>query len=392
MANIPIWPGSSSFFPGNRPFGFYDYDFQFQTDADKFSVFASRRLGYPIVEVELQDINFYAAFEQAITVYGNEVYAYQIKENFLALEGANTSSFDTIDINDQNVTPNLSRIIALSQEYGAEAGTGGNVTWYTGSIALTASVQDYNLDTWASESGITTESGDIEIKKVFYESTPAIVKFFDPYVGTGAGAMNLMDSFGWGNYSPAVNFVLMPINYDMQVIQQIELNDTIRRSNYSFEIQNNNLRIFPIPTTDSLGHTDNLYIQYILKTDRYNAQFQDGTGKITNVGNVPYKNPNYTKINSVGRSWIFEYALALCKEMLGYIRGKYDSIPIPGADVQLNEADLISAANSEKDKLIENLRVYLESTSREKLLERQSLEGDYKQKELGKVPFPIYIG
>jgi hypothetical protein len=388
MANIPIWPGSSSFFPGNTPFGFYDNDFQFQTDADKFSVFASRRLGYPIVEVELQDINFYAAFEQAITVYGNEVYAYQIKENFLALEGANTSSFDTIDINDQNVTPNLSRIIALSQEYGAEAGTGGNVTWYTGSIPLTASVQDYDLDLWASQSGY--ESGDLEVKRVFYESTPAIVKFFDPYAGSGAGAMNLMDSFGWGNYSPAINFVLMPINYDMQVIQQIELNDQIRRSNYSFEIQNNNLRIFPIPTTDNF--VSNLYIQFSLKSERYNAQFQDASGKITNVGNVPYTNPNYTKINSVGRSWVFEYALALCKEMLGYIRGKYDTIPIPGADVNLNEADLISAANGEKDKLIDNLRDYLESTSREKLLERQALEGDYKQKELGKVPFPIYIG
>jgi hypothetical protein len=119
MANIPIWPGSSSFFPGNTPFGFYDNDTQFQSDADKFSVFASRRLGYPIVEVELQDLNFYAAFEQAVTVYGNEIYAYQIKENYLALEGANTSSFDTTPINDQNVTPNLSRIIALSQEYGA---------------------------------------------------------------------------------------------------------------------------------------------------------------------------------------------------------------------------------------------------------------------------------
>jgi hypothetical protein len=392
MANIPIWPGSSSFFPGNTPFGFYDNDTQFQSDADKFSVFASRRLGYPIVEVELQDLNFYAAFEQAVTVYGNEIYAYQIKENYLALEGANTSSFDTTPINDQNVTPNLSRIIALSQEYGAEAGTGGNVTWYTGSIALTASVQDYNLDTWASESGITTQSGDIEIKRVFYESTPAIVKFFDPYVGSGEGVMNLMDNFGWGNYSPAINFVLMPINYDLQIIQQIELNDQIRRSNYSFEVQNNNLRIFPIPTNDSVQFVSNLYIQYILKTERYDAQFTDATGKITNVGNVPYQNPNYTRINSVGRSWIFEYALALCKEMLGYIRGKYDTIPIPGADVQLNEADLISAANSEKDKLIENLRTYLEATSRDKLLERQSLEGDYKQKELNKVPFPIYIG
>ena len=390
MANIPIWPGSSSFAPGDTPFGFYDSDSAFVTDADKFSLFASRRLGYPIVEVELQDLNFYAAFEQATTVYGNEIYAYQIRENYLGLEGANTSSFDSVSINNQVVTPNLSRIVALSEQYGVEAGTGGNVDWHTGSIALTASVQDYDLDAWASASGY--ETGDLEVKKVFFEAPPAIVKFFDPYVGTGEGVMNLMDSFGWGNYSPAINFVLMPINYDLQIIQQIEMNDMIRRSNSSFEIQNNKLRIFPIPTRESLGSMPNLHFQFLLKSERYDAQFQDGTGKVTNVGNVPYQNPEYLRINSVGRSWIFEYALALCKEMLGYIRGKYDTIPIPGSEVQLNEGDLITAASSEKEKLIENLRVYLDSTSRTKLLEAQSLQADYKQKELNQVPFPIYIG
>ena len=71
MANIPIWSGSSTFTPGETPFGFYDNDLQFQVDIDKFAVFASRRLGYPIVEIELQDLNFYAAFEEAITTYGN---------------------------------------------------------------------------------------------------------------------------------------------------------------------------------------------------------------------------------------------------------------------------------------------------------------------------------
>ena len=390
MANIPIWPGSSSFFPGNTPFGFYDNDFQFQTDADKFATFASQRLGYPIVEIELQDINFYTAFEQAITVYGNEIYAYQLRENYLGLEGANTSSFDTVSINNQVVSPNLSRTIALCEQYGVEAGTGGNVDWKTGSLALTASVQDYDLNEWAINEGY--DSGDLEIKRVFFESPPAIVKFFDPYVGSGEGVMNLMDSFGWGNYSPAINFVLMPINYDLQVIQQIELNDQIRRSNYSFEIHNNKLRIFPIPTSTSITEMSSLYFQFILKSERYNNQFETGSGKITNVGNVPYQNPDYTRINSVGRSWIFEYALALCKEMLGYIRGKYDTIPIPGAEVQLNEADLISAATSEKDKLIDNLRTYLDQTSRTKLLEAQALEADYKQKELNQVPFPIYIG
>ena len=395
MANVPIWPGSSNFIPGNTPFGFYDNDYQFQQDADKFANFAARRLGYPIVDVELQDLNFYAAFEEAVTIYGNEVYAYQVRQNYLSLEGVNIANdVPTINGNPSlafsKVTSNLGNIVRLSEQYGTEAGTGGNVDWHTGSIALTASVQDYDINAWAVSQGY--EDKDIEIKRVFYESPPAIMKYFDPYVGSGQGVMNLMDSFGWGNYSPAINFVLMPINYDLQIIQQIELNDQIRRSNFSFEIQNNKLRLFPIPTVESLGEMPNLYFQFLLKSERLANSITGDSGSISNVSNVPYTNPIYTHINSVGRSWIFEYALALCKEMLGYIRGKYTTVPIPGDSVTMNQADLLSSSTSEKTALIDRLRAYLDETSREKLLERRSLESDFRQKELAQVPFPIYIG
>ncbi len=396
MANIPIYPGSSSFSTGSTPFGFYDGDLEFQTDADRFTTFAARRLGFPIVDVELQDKNFYAAFEEAVTIYGNEVYAYKVRQDYLSLEGVTISS-DIPNVNGSSslafsaVTPNMGVIIKLSEQYGTEAGTGGNVDWHTGSIALTASQQDYDLGKWAvDELGVS--GSDLEIKRVFYESPPAIVKFFDPYVGSGAGAMNLMDSFGWGNYSPAINFVLMPLNYDLQVIQQIELNDQIRKSNYSFEIQNNNLRLFPIPTANSLGEMDRLYFQYLLKSERLANSINGDSGSISNVSNVPYANPIYTEINSVGRSWVFEYALALCKEMLGYVRGKYSTVPIPGADVTMNQSDLLTSATADKTALIDRLRAYLDETSREKLLERRSLETDYRKKELAEVPFPIYIG
>jgi len=395
MANIPIYPGSSSFTAGDTPFGFYDSDVAFQLDADRFATFAARRLGYPIVDIELQDKNFYAAFEEAVTIYGNEIYAYKVRQDYLSLEGTNIST-DIPDVNGSSslafsqVTPNMGVIIKLSEQYGTEAGTGGNVDWHTGSIALTASVQDYDLNAWAVSEGY--DDKDIEIKRVFYEAPPAIVKFFDPYVGTGEGVMNLMDSFGWGNYSPAINFVLMPINYDLQVIQQIELNDQIRRSNYSFEIQNNKLRLFPIPTAESMAEMDTLYFQFLLKSERLANSITGNSGSISNVSNVPYANPIYTQINSVGRSWIFEYALALTKEMLGYVRGKYTTVPIPGAEVTMNQDDLLSSATTDKTALIDRLRAYLDETSREKLLERRSLETDYRQKELAQVPFPIYIG
>jgi hypothetical protein len=381
MAVIPIWPGSSSFSSGSTPFGFYDNDLDFKIDSDKVANFCARRLGYPIVDVELQDLNFYTAFEESITTYGNELYAYQVRENFLSLEGAS----NTVDVKNTLLTPTLNRIIDFSQQYGVEAGVGGNIDWYDGLVGLSASVQDYDLNAWAVEQGY--DSGDIEIKRVFYEAPPAIVRYFDPYAGTGTDLQGLLSTFGFGSYSPGINFLMMPLSFDIQKLQAIEFNDQVRKSNYSFEIRNNKLKIFPIPKATG----GKLKIQYILRSERVAAAFQDGTNKITDVSNVPYTNPVYSKINSIGRSWIFEYTLAIVKEMLGYVRGKYGSVPIPGDTVTLNQSDLISAATLEKSNLIERLRTYFDETSREKLLESRTKETEFRKQELNEVPFTIYI-
>ena len=382
MANPAIWPGSSSFTAGDTPFGFYDTDTEFQTDADKVSNFCARRLGYPLVDVELQDINFYTAFEEAVTTYGNELYAYKIRDNQLTVEGLSTGS----NINKAVITPNFESIIRLSEQYGSEAGSGGNIEYYTGSIDVVKGQQDYDLKAWASSSGVDGEYG-IEIKRVFYESNPAIVRYYDPYSGTGFGYQNLFDSFGFGGMSPAINFLMMPLNYDMQVLQAIELNDTIRRSNFSFELRNNKLKIFPIPTISG-----SMYFEYIKRDERIANSVQQTPDRVTNVSDSPYDNPTYAHINSVGRQWIFEYTLALSKEMLGYVRGKYDQIPIPGAEVQLNDADLITAATAEKNSLIERLRGYFDETSRKSLLERRAQESEFTNQELKNVPYTIYIG
>jgi len=382
MANPAIWPGSSSFATGSTPFGFYDTDAEFQVDADKVSNFCARRLGYPLVDVELQDISFYAAFEEAITTYGNELYAYKIRDNQLTLEGAPTSS----NVNKAVITPNFEPIIRLSEQYGSEAGSGGNIEYYTGSIDVVKNQQTYDLKAWASSSGVDGDYG-IEIKRVFYESNPAIVRYYDPYSGTGFGYQNLFDAFGFGGMSPAINFLMMPLNYDMQVLQAIELNDMIRRSNFSFELRNNTLKIFPIPT-----QSGSMYFEYIKRDDRINNSIQQTPDKVTNVSDSPYDNPTYSSINSVGRQWIFEYTLALAKEMLGYVRGKYQQIPIPGAEVQLNQADLITAATAEKTALLERLRGYFDETSRKALLERKAQESEFVNQELKNVPYTIYIG
>ena len=380
--NIPIWSGTSTFSPGETPFGFYDYDADFQRDADKVANFCARRLGYPLVDVELQDISFYTAFEEAITTYGNELYAYQIRDNQLDLIGISTGT----PLNNSIITPSFQSVIRLSKQYGAEAGSGGNITYYKGSIPLTASIQDYDLKQWAEDEGI---SGPIEIKRVFYEAPPAVVRYFDPYAGTGYGYQALFDSFGFGSFSPAINFLMMPLNYDLQTLQAIELNDMVRRSNYSFEIQNNVLKVFPIPNNSNAK----IFFEYIRESERISSQASTpDTGTANNVSNIPYTNPTYALINSVGRQWIFEYTLALAKEMLGLIRGKYTNIPIPNSEVTLNQQDLLTQAATDKLRLIEKLRQYLDETSRQASMERKAAEADFAFNEISKVPFTIYVG
>ena len=383
MANIPIYPGSSSFATGSTPFGFYDSDSIFRTDADKVVTWCARRLGYPIENIELQDIQFYAAFEEAVTTYGNEVYQWKIRENYLSFEGSSTGSI----LNNQVITPTLGSQIRIASTYGSEAGAGGNTKYYTGSISITAGTQNYDLNNWAAQSASLSSGDSIEIKRILYEAPPAIVRYFDPYAGTGTGIQSLLETFNFGAYSPGINFMLMPLNFDLMKLQAIELNDQIRKSAFSFDIVDNQLKLFPIPTTSY-----SLFFNYIKVSER-NSPFISGsaTNLVTNVSNVPYQNPVYSQINSIGRQWIYQYTLATVKETLAYVRGKYTSVPIPGAEVTLNQADLLTDARSEKASLLEVLRGTLDESSRNKQMEKRSAEEDYLQKTLNNVPLPIYI-
>ena len=386
MANIPIYPGSSSFFPGDTPFGFYDYDYQFQQDADKVTKFCAQRLGWPIENVELQAVNFYTAFEEAVTVYGNELYAYRLRDNYLNLEGSLTSS----NLNQAIITPSMANIIRISEQYGTEAGVGGNVNYYSGSIVLTGSIQDYNLDIWAQERGIS--GSNLEIKRVFYQGVPASA---DYYFAGGIGIGGSFGGFfgglgGVAGYGYGTNWFITPLSYNVGAIQQVELAQDILLSAFSFELINNKLRIFPVPTdADSGVH---FWFQYLLKDERLADSITQSPNQVSNVSNANYNNPVYTQINSIGRSWIFEYTLALCKEMLGYVRGKYTTVPIPGAEVTLNQSDLLASATADKNALIEKLRGYFDETSRQALLERRKNESDYAQSELNKSPMTIFIG
>lgn len=386
MANIPIYPGSSSFFPGQTPFGFYDNDYQFQQDADKVTKFCAQRLGWPIENVELQDVNFYTAFEEAVTVYGNELYAYRLRDNYLNLEGSLTSS----NLNQAIITPSMANIIRISEQYGTEAGVGGNVNWYSGSVVLTGSVQDYDLDIWAQERGIS--GSNLEIKRVFYQGVPASADYYyGGGIGLGAGFGSFFGGIGGvAGYGYGSNWFVTPLSFNMAALQQVEMADTILFSAFSFELINNKLRIFPVPTDDDSGI--HFWFQYLLKDERLADSITQSPQQVSNVSNANYGNPVYSQINSIGRSWIFEYTLAIVKEMLGYVRGKYTTVPIPGAEVTLNQADLLSSSAADKAALIERLRAYFDETSREALLQRRKNESDHAQSELIKTPMTIFIG
>jgi len=382
MATITIWPGSSSFADTTNPtpFGFYDSDTEFQTNADKVSTWCAQRLGYPIVDIELQAVNFYTAFEEAITTYAQYVYQYEIIENMGTLDGAPNDN----DLNNQYIQPNLGNIIAIAEGYGTEAGTGGNVDYKSGSIAVSASQQIYNLDDlWTS---VKEPGSNIEIKRIYHYAPPAIVRYFDPYAGTGTGIQSLMETFGFGNYSPGVNFMLMPTYYDALKIQAIEFNDQIRKSAYSFELTGNRLKLFPRPVRN-----ETLYFDYVVKEDRNNPVRNTSTNIITDVSNVPYTNISYETINAPGRNWIFRYTLAVSKEMLASVRGKYSTVPIPGAEVTTNASELRSEASAEKTALIDELKLMLEESSRSKYMEREAQIAQNTQDTLTKVPYPIYI-
>ena len=370
--------------PQQVPIGTYETETAFQDDCNATTLWCARRLGYPLVDIELQTFQFWACFEEAALEYTAQVNRFNIRENLLLAKGASTGS----DFSHKNITPNLGSQIAISKQYGTEAGVGGNVSLYSASLQITPDVQTYNL---TDSSIVSFESGtpnnDIfEVRRVFYESSPAMTRFFDPHIGSGLGSQQMLSTFGWGSYSPAINYLMMPLYDDLLRVQAIEFNDLVRKSAYSFELVNNKLTIFPRPEEAST-----LWFHYLITNERDNLLIGN-TGTVSDFSNMQYSNSKYANINDPGKQWIRKYTLALCKELLGIVRGKYPTIPIPGSDTSLDGDTLRSEGAAEKDVLIEQLREDLEQSSRRNLMERTSEEAQFQQDTINKIPLNIYIG
>jgi len=402
--NKPIWPGSSSFTPGSTPFGFFDTDPLFQSQADSFAKFAAHHVGYPIMDVELQDINFYTALETAVIEYSNQINQTNIVNNLMSTLGVQTGSdfLNGGSLTGQVVGTSLSYITKLSKAYGTEADSGGSVNWHTASIDIVPGQQSYSIrDAVSASLGIVlSNTSSIEIRRVLHNTPPAIVRYFDPYVGTGLGSQQLLDAFDFGGFSPSVNFMMMPLHQDLLRIQTIEFNDRIRKSHFSFEIHGDDIKLYPVPGTQgtqAVPYYDKVWFEFIFEEEKAKDALLFGNtavlnGVISDASNIPYTYQTYSTINDMGRSWIFKYGAAIAKEMLGYVRGKYSSVPIPNAEVTLNASDLLSAAQSEKDALVTQLREFLAELTKEKMLTRQQAENDAMNEILSKIPLKIYIG
>ena len=404
--NKPIWPGSSSFTTGSTPFGFFDTDSMFQIHADSFAKYAAQHIGYPIMDIELLDINFYTAFEAAVMEYSNQVNQVNIVNNLMNTLGIQTGSgfMSGSSFTGQQIGNSFGYISKLSKAYGTEADSGGTAKWYKAKVDMIPGQQTYSIRTAVSKSlGINlTNTSSIEIKRVLHNPPPAIVRYFDPFVGTGLGSQHLLDSFGFGGMSPSISFMMMPIHADLLRLQSIEFNDQIRKSHYTFEVHGDDIKFWPVPTsgTGSASSTifyGSVWFEFLFEEDKNNDALLFGNtalikGAVSDASNIPYTYQTYSSINDMGRAWIIKYGSALAKEMLGFVRGKYSSIPIPNSEITLNGSELISQGQTEKGELITQLREFLDKMTKEQMLTRQNTEATQMNEILAKVPLKIYVG
>jgi len=383
---------------GSTPYGIYDMDNSFVTESVDVCKWVATRLGHPVMQLEFNSSSIYAMFEEATSEYSLHINNYNMKnwlwesygsDNKVSGSGWSNNGGNQMGTGSVSVThPHMGTTFYLSEQYGEAIALGGGVTAHTGSITITGSKQTYNLE---QESTVATNHTGkrIEIQKVFNHGPSSITRFYDPFTGN-YDQRNMLDNFGLGNVSPAVSFVLRPVSHDITRAQAIETNDYVRKSNYSFELINNEIRIFPRPEPEDDGNK--IYFQYFVKEDRQDGTRSYTSNKVTDPSNVPYKFITYSEINAAGRQWIRKFSLALSKELLGIIRSKYASLPLPNGEVAMDGEALKAEGREEKDQLLTELKEFLESVSLTEKSRQEQEQAEAAQQVLNKAPLSIYIG
>ena len=368
------------------PFGFFDDDLSFQNDADSIVTFVKRKLGDDILSVELTKKQIWACFEEATLEYGTLVNEYQTRSQLSNLFGISTGS----NVEGKYAHETLDFILRLAEPYAQEAGIGGSYNTLSGSISLTAGKQDYDMYSELKDgdgnllfsSSLNDPPTRMKILEVFHFSPQAAYRFFD----TTSAINYLNNEFAFESFTPETIFYVLPVFEDILRAGQLDLSNRVRRSNYSYEVNGTKLRLFPSPTTDNR----NLFIRVRQYPDPLSPSYTDMTIQgVSNMSNLPFGNIEYKKINSIGRQWVRQFTLALSREQLGLVRSKFGNIPIPGGEVSLNGADLISQGREDQTGLKTQLKEMLDTLTYDKLIEIQSTRAEQMQKQLRFVPMPL---
>ena len=351
--------------------------------------FVKRKLGDDILSVELTSKQIWACFEEAFCEYGAVVNQYQAKSQLMNLMGSATGSLAGGEQKFPRET--LEFALRLAEPYISYAGLGGSYNTTSGSIQLIKGRQDYDLYTDLKDSAgvpivsssLNTLGGKMRIFELMHSNPQAAYRFFD----TTSAINYLNNEFSFESFTPETVFYVLPVFEDILRGGQMAMSNKVRRSNYSYMIVGTKLRIYPMPVSDI---PPKLWARVGFQQDPLNPAIKDPSiYGINNLSNVPFGNFAYNRVNSIGRQWTRQYALALSKEVLGLVRSKFSSIPIPGAELTLNGSDLISQGREEKEKLVTQLREMLDTLTYDKLVETQAAKIDNLQKILRAVPIPM---
>ena len=373
------------------PFAFFDSDAAFQTEADAMVTFVKRKLGDDVLSVELTKKEIWACFEEAACEYSRLLHETKIRSEMTTVLGLPTGS---ADYTNKYARQSLEFLLRKAEAYATEAFIGGSQNATLGYVDLVSGRQDYDIYTELKDavSGSNVfnslpsgSQGKMKIVEIFHFEPLAAQTFL---LNASNITNFLSTNFNYESYVNSTVFYVLPIFEDVLRRSMLESAFRVRRSNYSYEVLGTKLRIFPIPTTDL--QTGRLYIKVMPPKDPYNPAYKDDSiSGVSGPNNFPLGNIPYTSINQPGRQWIRQYTLALCKELLGLIRSKFQNIPIPNADLQLNGEALVSQGREDKEKLVTQMKEFLENLTHQKMLENDALAAENLQKQLKYIPMPL---
>ena len=372
------------------PFSFFDTDVDFQQEADAVVSFVKRKLGDDILSVELTKKQMWACLEESFLEYGRIINQADAKSQLSNLLGFATGSNRTGLFPKQN----LEFLLRMAEPYSMEAGIGGSYNEVSGSIQLAYKKQDYNIyDSLKDSDGnlIVSSSKNsprtkMRIKEVFHFSPQAAYRFFD----TTSAVNYLNNEFSFESFTPETIFYVLPVFEDVLRAGQMDISNRVRKSNYSYRVIGENIRIYPMPTQTTGSSAMKLWIRVAFAPNPYDPDIKDDTiYGVSNLSNVPFGRMKYNKTNSVGRQWIRQYCLALCTELLGAVRSKFATVPIPSGDLQLNGSDLVSQGREDQTRLRDQLVELLDSLTYSALLEGQATDAENIMRALKHMPMPL---